>query len=398
MSFTTSYRTLFEVKLLHHYFLNRAESLFDNMDDVSKGRSLMGYDVSNFVNIEPTPACARNLSKYRLIYKNTPFGFIVGTRSRKSGAKYFPAIEIEDDLQFTFKLTYNDVFFANYTSLPLVRTEDAVYYFQNRVTGSAKKYPFLSGYAAVFAAGTYSSGDILGDAATNPAKLFIANKLTDKTPPHADWAEDELVSGKPLQYVTKADLLPVYTEAIRYKTDQAGLSLTATAQNRRGETIPLQCATVTDSDKSVALVDIHNLPEGYYTVTLDDSGKPYNKQFPFYKLAKKGGMHALIDISVKSDDASYNLFNGDGSFKEPVYELRFKNRATVWRYLGAQFTNKPESGPHPLTSRGVVAVTVKNKDAEDVADVPNAGIEMVKTEHPDDDNAHYNVISEIYIN
>ncbi len=399
MGFTISYRTLFEVKLLHHFFLNRANELFDNMDLNGKAKSLKGYDVRDFVDIEPTAACARILSKYHFIYKNTPFGLIVGTRSTESAGKFFPAVEIDEDLQLTFKLKFNDPCFSNYTSLPLVQNAGCLYYFQNRVTGAKKKFPYLAQYAAVFdAAETYSSGDILGSAAVNPAKLFIAGKVTTSAPPHADWVEDTLVAGKPLQYVTKKDQVPVYGDVVRYNTGEAGLSITVTVKDRQGNVLTVKSETVTDNDKSVAMVDINPLPEGLYTIKLEDAGKPYSKEFSFYRLDKKSDADALIDICIKGDDLTYNIVAPDGSLNEPVFELRFRNRWTKWRYMGARFTNLPESGPHPLTQKGVVAVTVKDKDSTDIADMPNAGIQMMKTEHAPADNTHYEVISEIYIN
>ena len=167
MGFTLSYKTLFEVRLLHHFFLDRASELFDNMDLSGKTRSLKGYDVREFISIEPTAACARVLSKYHFIYKNTPLGLIIGTRANLNAGKYFPALELDDTLQFTFKVSFSDIFFSNYTAVPLLQTKDAVYFFQNFTTASPKKFPYLSQFAPIDTGDTYSAGEILGDAATN---------------------------------------------------------------------------------------------------------------------------------------------------------------------------------------------------------------------------------------
>lgn len=398
MGFTLTYKTLFEVKLLHHYFLNKAGDLFDNMSDADKSIALKGYDVRDFISIEPTAECARVLNRYHLIYKNTPSGLIVGTRATQNAGKSFPAFAVEDGLRFTFKVYFDDIFFSNYTALPLSKNRSAMYYFQNRKTNSPKKFPHLTQFAAAFTGGeTYSSGEILSDNAAAPTKLFIAKKISNNAPPHADWINDDLVAGKPLQYATRKDLLPVYTDSIRYNTNETNLTLAVSIKNRSGDTITPKFETVTENDKSVALVDIHFLPEDFYTIKLEDAGKPYSKEFSFYRLSAPSNADALIDIIVKSDDAAYNMLAGDGSLLEPVYELRFKNRSTVWRYLGEKFTNLPTSGPHPLTKKGLVPVTVSNKDGNPVADMPNPNVNMVKTEHPALDNTHYEVISEIYI-
>ena len=398
MGFTLTYKTLFEVKLLHHYFLNKAGDLFDNMTAAEKSIVLKGYDLRDFISIEPTADCARVLSRYHLIYKNTPSGLIVGTRANQNAGKFFPAFSVEDSLRFTFKVYFEDTFFSNYTALPLSKDRAAMYYFQNRKTNSLKKFPHLTQFAAAFTGGeTYSSGEILSDNAAAPTKLFIAKKISTNAPPHADWINDDLVVGKPLQYATRKDLLPIYTDSIRYNTNETNLTLTVSIKNRSGDTITPKFATVTENDKSVALVDIHFLPEDFYTIKLEDAGKPYSKEFSFYRLSAPSNADALIDIIVKSDDAAFNILAGDGSLLEPIYELRFKNRSTVWRYLGEEFTNLPVSGPHPLTKKGLVPVTVANKDGDPIADMPNPNVNMIKTEHPALDNTHYEVISEIYI-
>lgn len=397
MGFTLSYRTLFEVRLLHHFFLDKAGDLFDNMDLAGKSRALKGYDVREFISIEPTAACAKVLRKYRFIYKNTPFGLIVGTRADFNAGKYFAAVKPDDTVQFTFKLSFTDLFFSNYTALPLIQAKDTVYFFQNFTTEAPKRFPFLAQFAPVDTGITYSAGEILGNAATDPAKLFMANKLTTAAPPGADWAEEALVAGKPLQYVTRNDLLLVYSDTIRYNTGETGLNLSVTIRNRQGETVQPLFETLTEAGKSVALVDIHLLPEDLYTIELKDPSKPYTKKFSFHRLLQTDGIDGLINISVKTNDSTYDLTAGDDSLKEPVFELRFKNRSTVWRYLGENFTNAPVSGPHPLTRKGIVPVTVKDKDMNDITDMPNANIKMIKTEHPPLDNQHYDVVSEIYV-
>jgi len=397
MGFTISYKILFEVKILHHYFLNRINDVFDNMTSPDKAEALKGYDVRNFISIEPTRATAATMNKQHCIYRNTPTGLIVGLQTTKNGSKFFPAIPLNDDLRFTFTLRFIDSYFTNYTALPLVRDGNSCYYLQNRKTNSPKRFPFLTQFPAEFAAGTYSAGDVISDSSTNPSQLFIANKLTTATAPGADWINDELVGGKPLQYLTKKDLLPVYTDSLRYNTGETGLNLAITINNRWGDTVTPKFETVTESNKITALVDLHLLPEDFYTIKLEDAAKPYSKEFSFFHSNYDAGADALLDISVSSDDATYNTTDADGSLREPVYELRFCNRFTKWRYLGEKFSNKPEIGPHPLTRLGFMDVSAPDADGNQVEDLPNPNIRMIKTEHPPADNQHYDVISEIYV-
>lgn len=397
MGFTISYKTLFEVKILHHYFLNRVNDVFDNMLPSEKAKALIGYDVQNFIRIEPTPETALIMSKYHCIYRNTPTGLLIGLQSVQNGNKFFPAFALDNNLRFSFTIQFIDPYFTNYTALPLIKNYGSCYYLQNRKSNSDKRFPFLTQFPAKFTAGTYSAGDILSDNEASPTQLFIANKLTTANTPGVDWINDTLVAGKPLQYLTQKDMLPVYENSIRFNTGETGLSLSVLITNRWGDNIVPKFETVTENDKSTALVDIHLLPEDMYTIKLEDAAKPYSKEFSFYHFQYDTGPDVILDLVVKSDDAAYDMTAADGSLREPVYEFRFRNRFTKWRYLGLKFTAGPEVGPHPLTKKGLVNVSAPNDDGNIIDDLPNPNIRIVKTEHPLNDNKHYDVVSEIYI-
>jgi hypothetical protein len=404
MGFLLTYKALFEVKILHHFFLNKAdaatntEKVFDNMPLADKTEVLKGYDVRNFIRIEPTATTAAILRKHHCIYKNTATGILVGLQSKSSGGQSFPDFSFADDLHFTFNLYFDDVYFTNYTALPLVRKNNFCYFLQNRNAGSDKKYPSLTQFPDAFAAGTFSSGDIISDNAANPTQLFMANKITTAAAPGADWINDPLVGGNPLHYLTKKDLLRVYSDRLRFNTEQTGeLNLTITVKDRWGNTVTPKFETTTENDKVIVLVDLHLLPEDLYTIKLEDLAKPYSEAFSFFHLQNDTGPDVIVDLSIKSEDAAYNMTDGAGALLEPVYELRFRNRYAQWRYLGEKFSNKPETGPYPLTRLGLIDVTVNDANGDPVEDLPNPNIRMIKTEHPVNDSNHYNVVSEIYI-
>ena len=221
-------------------------------------------------------------------------------------------------------------------------------------------------------------------------------------PPGSDWINDELVGGKPLYYLTKKDRMLVYTDLIRFSSGETGLNnLTITLENRDGNVIPAKFETVVEEDKQVVLIDIHAIPEDLYTVKLSDP-KPFEKEFSFYRLSRHYSRPDLIiDLGVKSDNDTYSMTAANGSLISPdtgkLYELRFRNRFTQWRYLGERFSNKPVTGPHPLTKKGFIHVSVADDNGDTMEDLPNPSARMIKAEHPNDDPKHYDVISEIFI-
>jgi hypothetical protein len=68
--------------------------------------------------------------------------------------------------------------------------------------------------------------------------------------------------------------------------------------------------------------------------------------------------------------------------RSPVYQLRFRNRATHWRYVGKQFNAfSVTTNPMPLTRFGVIDnVSVPDKNGTPVDDLPGPEVTMIKAE------------------
>jgi hypothetical protein len=68
------YLRLFEVRLLHHYWLNEGEVLFDELPDELKRRRLLTYDARSFLSVEPTSDTAALLAGLKAVFKPTGLG------------------------------------------------------------------------------------------------------------------------------------------------------------------------------------------------------------------------------------------------------------------------------------------------------------------------------------
>jgi hypothetical protein len=397
LSFTQTYKKLFEVCIYHHYFLNKGTEVFDKLNDADKKLVLKSYDVQTFLSIAPTAACAAALRKNRLICKPTPTGFIVGVLVKAAGNNFEPVVPLDEQLKFAFRVSFDDPYFFNYTSLPLERPSGKLYYFNNRKDGTKKQATYLSQVAPQFTAGQrYSAGDILSDSEANPIQTFIAARVQKTAPPGAGWISDEKVNNKPLHYATGNDLLPVYSDLLRFDTGKKNLNLTVAITNRLGIIINPEFETIAEADNTVLLADIHHLPEDFYTIQLTDAASLFDKTFSFYRLQKSFGADALLELSVKSDAADYQMIGAGGVLRSPVYELRFRNRSLVWQYNGKQFTKLPRTDPNPLTRYGFIAVTLKN-DADKDVDLPNPDVRIIKVEQPAAANPQYNLFTETFV-
>ena len=90
---------------------------------------------------------------------------------------------------------------------------------------------------------------------------------------------------------------------------------------------------------------------------------------------------ALIRLSaVRTDDEGFSLIDVDGHAKAtpPVFQVRFKNRSTTWRYLkkSTGALDSPESKPLPLTHFGNAGT--KQKPSEGLVKAVKSGTKITQ--------------------
>ncbi len=75
---TGTYQRLFEVRLLHHYWLDEGATAFDSIADQAKrDERLLTYDVRPLLAVRPTPSAEEALRALRCLFRPTALGFIV---------------------------------------------------------------------------------------------------------------------------------------------------------------------------------------------------------------------------------------------------------------------------------------------------------------------------------
>lgn len=105
------YRRLFEIQLLHHYWLDEGASIFDHLaDQAVKARRLLAYDVRRFLALKPTNTTRQTLKASQCLLEETALGAVVLCDSRS---------EFSGDTVFEFMLTVKDSRLFEYTALTL---------------------------------------------------------------------------------------------------------------------------------------------------------------------------------------------------------------------------------------------------------------------------------------
>jgi hypothetical protein len=403
MSISVTYHVLFEVKIMHHYFLNRGTVIFDSMSVADQADVMLKYDAREIFEIVPTEECTKILNANHCIFKATSTGIIVGLRAGSDGQappKFKPFSSLADDLIFTFIVKLRDFDFMNYTALPFTGNSGQTFVFQNIVSGGPKKYPALTAIAPLYeAAKEYLPGDMLSNNANNPTKLFTAlRKTTQNTSTATDWLTEQSAANLPMQYANVNDRHPVVRGIFSYQVKNADTEPTATVKTAAGITVTPK-VTILPGDFRTVQMDMRELPDGFYTVHFESAAPVYSDDVAFYLLQQRENPFGIIRLHAKSDDATYNMLDPQGFMLSPVFELRFRNRSTHWRYVGKQFNDASvTAAPLPLTRFGFIEnVQVTDKDGHWVDNLPNPAVSIIKTEALTK-TTEKNFYSEIHIN
>lgn len=116
--FRTGYETLFEVQLLHRYFLNVGLTEFDLAPETPAVKAARrAYDVRQWLRLEPSAATQELLRNQRLLFRPTPEGFRVLVAVKLNPATQLPVpfIALPPSLNFNFLAHHADPDFFLYT-------------------------------------------------------------------------------------------------------------------------------------------------------------------------------------------------------------------------------------------------------------------------------------------
>jgi hypothetical protein len=299
---TIRYARLFEFRVLHHYWLDEGATMFDALPDASQRERLQSYDVRTLLEIKPTAATAARLKGLQAVWKPTSLGLVVG----------LPAdVRVEGTSTFEFTLRIVDPDFLAYTAYGLT------------VPASVDAYVTPTGRVLRFRSDAALYSNLTGCArGTGGAKqLFLSKEVP------ARQGTDRI------EYIVK------YLGALVQLLADPPSSATAVLGPVVGD-LPA-FATHADIPAVAALPGVVGalpsrgilLPDGAPTDTF-----------------------ALIRIdAVRATDPDFSCTVG-GVAKPiaPVFQLRFKNRRTLWRRFRKSSPESllSEAGPFPLTYIG----------------------------------------------
>ncbi len=363
MSSTTVFKRLFEVQILHDYFLTTIDgtSFFDKnkadkLDLISKKLQLGSYNILDFFEIEPQGVTKKVLNDYKLVTAQTPLGFVVGIEVdvvSESGETLFrPRLKFKTNLNLTFSLRPKASFFKSITNISLRPPLPLKYYFTNKdkkefEENSSPPYKSLPISDKV---GRFqkNKGYEMGALANFRGKIkealqytLVSNvkfweEIDDKS--FVNDADRTLLPHRFTYQVKKPEDI---TEIKFVLADKSGNEIKVI--NKTGEeakrNINIDFTRVDENDEDSAVIasgfynlkiNVNDTSDVKYSVYLND--ELYNNDD-----------FATIDIRFDEENSPFSLLDSEGflttrvstsgeKIPHPIFEIRFKNRRTYWRY------------------------------------------------------------------
>lgn len=299
---STGYKRLFEVRVLHHYFLD--DGSVDFTKALPQPQNLAAYDIRPILSFEPTAATGKTLRGIHGVFRLTPLGLVVAVPA---------GVEVPADARFEFVVRIKDADFMNYTALTLrkqktvdvlhngavSRFKENVFVLSNKTgvkrTISNSNLLCLSTEIPIYVAGQYEAEAFVS--VGTGTELYQAIRDTTQTPPDVDWQKiDDNLNDRPL-YVHQHDA-PLIT--LPDGTPFRGIELTSELPNDIFALIQIDAAT---TNAGYQIIDHNKLPLSNY----------------------------------------------------PKFEIHLKNRSTIWRYYEKStgtYVAPWSAVPRPLTFNG----------------------------------------------
>lgn len=321
------YNKILNLELWHDYYLgqpNLSQPLPDN------------YDISDMLAIVPTPDCRRILQNLRWNFRPqrqgaTIFAEVEGVTPQTLKAKF----SIDRPYLLSFWLVVRDPRFANFTNLPLTLPRNLIYYFSNLSDNEQSNTLFLTKTLPLYRRDQfYQAGQLVAHNNQTWEAIRDRTSTTDDPSPE-DW---EALPNS--QYVSQQDQLSRQGMSYIYQVPQAAPNevLRFTLMNVNQQKAFEHEFTVPETHKAgeaiVVSLNFATLSPSRYKLLLQDN------QIAEFVLADPMSNYdawGMVEILVGSRlvPTAFSLVQPESQqalIQPRTYVIRFKNRATYWRY------------------------------------------------------------------
>ncbi len=354
MSFSIKFHRLFEVKIIHEYFLLYDDILtyYDatvaEQDKRLERRLLQGqYQLMHDLSIEPTADCAKILRNHRLKMVQTPTGLVVGCEGKvktlpDNSEIIVPAISLLPNIEFTFIIKVKNAHFKNYSALPFRSPLAGNYLFANEPT-SVNNAGFASMSQPISTFQTNKSY-LPGDLAQHGSLVREAIANTESNSYWEDVEGDGYVNENDRRLYPKAF---VHYPTTAELDNPISFLLKDFNNNTEVKRIEFAKAVKSGHRLNFSMVSAKGadipLPDGWYSLEIDNSNGTVEKAI--YLLSEfSQADFGMIAVRTGETNATYRILGDEGAILNPYprFQIRLRSRRTYWRYQAKQTEKKLE--------------------------------------------------------
>jgi hypothetical protein len=378
----TIYKILFEVRLLHEFYLTKQDGTVIFSKGTTNERELVLREffetgkrsINNDISYSVPGAASSFFYGHKLKLLTTYSGFKIGIEVNRAtdGAMtaFQPLVPLLRDSGITIFINKRNSKIDTYTNNRMNNAIKKVFYLSNESTGVAKAFPFLTNPVAAFNASyAYEQGELYSEA--GKIKSFYSGILPN----------DPGIAGS--DFLNETDRL-VVTSFFNYSFDASDNIKKASfiLKDNSGAEVYNNSFTSESFLQTVRIridpIKLNKLANGkntnhllYHLSVTGDGG--YARTFQLIFLDSPSGEipWAVININPIPADAAYSIidnkgflitrFNADGTvaIRPPVFEICVKSRLTFWRYINNKGNIIKNQFPAILTTSGNNLVTRK---------------------------------------
>lgn len=354
----TIYKTLFEVKFLHEFYLTDKEgtTVFDLVNQTDRIGFLFNRfeeglsSIDNDILFEIPDFLEVDFQRYHLHLLNTYSGFEILSEVKEKvmpdGSTRYESLTKLPDAYNLFVLISKKTNTLNFVSNS--RIKNAIpfrYYFSNEDLATSKTFPFLSNDISAFdLTNIYEQGE-LASFGSNDIRQFYRSNNTDKWNPVSGTGyaneNDRLVV--PWEFNYSFDVAENITDA-KFELRDTNGNVIRTYEFKDAN--PLQNISLNFRNDKVSLPPLIAILTGTIyslNVTVNNTRTILNKVI-FFESDSVNDYWGVVSIKPKVTNAAFNLYASDGTIvlskssagqvsAAPVFEIRVKSRLTYWRYI-----------------------------------------------------------------
>lgn len=339
MGFSITYKTLFEVKILHDFLLNKGLTSFAGLPINEQDEILKRYNIHDYIEIEPTAECRRIMANYKLKVRKTPFGFIVGVkideRVNNGTTTSWPFIDFSTFLSLTFSVSIVDPNFINFTNINQSLSGDHIYYLSNIKTASVGLYPSLSSSIPRFSRDVdYMPGDL----------IIRSNRLYEsllEIPSGSNFRSTQWMELDTKSYFHFNDRIKVANGGYTYKFKDSNITMANIVIVNAKEEVVFEVSLEESLPMEQYSIPLQGFTQGTHKLLVEgNGGYSDEEQFIWHREFITKKPFAVIEIAqLPAEQADeYELLNpADGSIRPDedvrLFEICFKNRSSYWCYI-----------------------------------------------------------------